>query len=532
MGIIFERYISRLSQAGTYPALDPMHGPNFLTQTRPLIYDGVAHYRLVEIIPAITYGSAQVTTQASAGELVSGGDDSAISLTGKLGITSHLVLDGTINPDYSQVEADAGQIDFNQRFPLFYPEKRPFFLEGREFFDFGAGGEGYFGSVVYTRTIRDPSVGLKLTGKIGNRNTIATIYAVDEIPDTTEATFSVLRYKRALSNDSFIGGFFTQRDQGSYFNRVIGTDGLIRLDPSNTIGFHAFQSQDEDPANQLDLSGRALGLDYRYMTRNWIVNFKLMDLSSDFNTQTGFVTRTGVTRYQFGVLKFLYPELESILRFDVLFHTLFTRDHSSGLWEEYHAFDIRPMFGRSSMVQLGYILSNEVFLGSRYQTSNLRIVANSQFTKRLFLNLRYRNGKKIQYSGQYLGKGSDVSGGITYQYSDHLSSSLNVVYSDFINDATSTKEYDYTILRNRNTYQINRYLFLRAIGEYNDFYEEMNLDFLASFTYIPGTVIHIGYGSIYNRIRWDEGLLDYVSADRFLETRRGFFFKASYLWRM
>ncbi len=308
MGIIFERYISRLSQAGTYPALEPLHGPNFLTQTRPLVYEGIEHYRLVEIIPAVTYGSARVTTPASAGSLVSDGDDSSISLTAKLGITSNLVLDGTVNPDYSQVEADAGQIDFNQRFPLFFPEKRPFFLEGREFFDFGAGGEGFLGSVVYSRTIRDPSVGLKLTGKIGDRNTIATIYAVDEIPGAEDATFSIFRYKRALRNDSFVGGFFTQRDQGSYFNRVVGTDGLIRLDPSNTIGFHAFQSQDEDTGNQLDQSGRALGLDYRYMTRNWIVNFQLMDLTDDFNTQTGFVTRNGLTRYQFGILKFLYPE--------------------------------------------------------------------------------------------------------------------------------------------------------------------------------------------------------------------------------
>lgn len=102
----------------------------------------------------------------------------------------------------------------------------------------------------------------------------------------------------------------------------------------------------------------------------------------------------------------------------------------------------------------------------------------------------------------------------------------------FFNDETSVKEYDYTILRNRNTYQINKYLFLRAIAEYNDFYEELDLDFLASFTYIPGTVIHMGYGSVYNRIRWDEGLLDYMIADKFLETRRGFFFKASYLWKM
>lgn len=66
--------------------------------------------------------------------------------------------------------------------------------------------------------------------------------------------------------------------------------------------------------------------------------------------------------------------------------------------------------------------------------------------------------------------------------------------------------------------------------EYNSFRKRLMTDFLASFTYIPGTVIHIGYGSLYEKIRWEEG--DYRPSDNFLETQRGFFFKASYLWRL
>ncbi len=66
--------------------------------------------------------------------------------------------------------------------------------------------------------------------------------------------------------------------------------------------------------------------------------------------------------------------------------------------------------------------------------------------------------------------------------------------------------------------------------EYNSFWKRLMTDFLASFTYIPGTVIYLGYGSLYEKIEWRDG--DYVNADRFLETKRGFFFKASYLWRL
>lgn len=85
-------------------------------------------------------------------------------------------------------------------------------------------------------------------------------------------------------------------------------------------------------------------------------------------------------------------------------------------------------------------------------------------------------------------------------------------------------------MRGRLTYQFNHYLFFRAIAEYNKFRRTLLTDFLASFTYIPGTVLHAGYGSLYQRIAWENGI--YVNADRFLESRRGFFFKMSYLWRL
>jgi len=107
---------------------------------------------------------------------------------------------------------------------------------------------------------------------------------------------------------------------------------------------------------------------------------------------------------------------------------------------------------------------------------------------------------------------------------------LSFTYTDLFRDNDGEKAFDYTIIRFRNTYQTNRYLFFRVILEYNSFYEELMTDFLASFTYIPGTVIHIGYGSLYNKIKWEND--QYMESDRFLETKRVFFFKASYLWRL
>jgi hypothetical protein len=117
-----------------------------------------------------------------------------------------------------------------------------------------------------------------------------------------------------------------------------------------------------------------------------------------------------------------------------------------------------------------------------------------------------------------------------YQPSEKFNWTLTFTYSDLFRDADKEKVYDYTIVRNRLIYQLNKYLFFRAIVEYNSYRKQLLTDLLASFLYIPGTVIQLGYGSIYEKIRWQDET--YVNSDRFLETRRGIFFKASYLWRL
>jgi len=532
MGVIFERKISRLTEAGTYPPLDPVQGPNFLTQTRTLIYFDIKHYTLFELLPAVTYSHKSSMDE---GKLASEGDVDDLSLTAKYGITSNLIFDGTYNPDFSQVEADAGQVDFNLRYALFFPEKRPFFLEGLEKFNFG----GYDHSdplraIVHTRTIVDPLVGLKFNGRVWDKNTIASIYALDELPDTEEenyAHFSIFRYKRALSKDSFLGGFYTGRECKKGYNRVFGLDGQLRINPSSIFGFHIFESQsklnEESPKND----GHALGLHYYYGTRDWLLMFGLQDIAKDFRTETGYITRTGITRFRSGILRMFYPHSKIIKRIDPMIHSTQIRDKFSGLYETFNSFDLRFILLRDSYILFGYRYATEVFLEKKFSTSSVRISANSQLIKQFFFSLLYYYRNKIRYiTDPYQGKGSDASATVTYLPSEKLHLNLSLIYSDFYRDSDSSKEYDYTIIRSRNTYQVNKYLFFRGIVEYNSFRKRLMTDFLASFTYIPGTVIHVGYGSLYEKIRWEDG--EYRDADRFLETKRGFFFKASFLWRL
>lgn len=132
-------------------------------------------------------------------------------------------------------------------------------------------------------------------------------------------------------------------------------------------------------------------------------------------------------------------------------------------------------------------------------------------------------------SDPFQGYGNRFGGGIQYQPMDKLSFVLSLSYTDFYRDSDNTKLYDYAIVRSRNTFQINKYLFLRAIFEYNNFRERLTVDTLISFTYIPGTVIYAGYGSALEKLEWDGA--SYQPGSDFLETQRGFFFKLSYLYR-
>ncbi len=533
MGVIFERMVNRLSQSGTYPALDPAHGENFLTQMRPLVLPGVKPYRLVEFLPALTMGR---TSTLQAGRLTGPGLKPELGLTAKVGITSRLVLDGTVNPDFSQVEADAGQVDFNQRYALFYPETRPFFLEGLEKLNFGAGdADGLLGEVVHTRTIVDPAFGLKLNGNLGRKDMIASIFALDALPEGSARDHDgvgILRYKRALAHDGFLGGFFTDRERADGFNRVLGLDGQLRLSPPSLLSFYAFGSQTRTgAANAAVRDGHAAALNYSFVNRDWMVGILAQDIGRDFETETGYLARNGLTRFKAGLGRILYPKSRFFLRLTPLVHTVYIHDAFSGLDETANTLDVRLLLGGMSTVVLGGRLSSEVFGDQRFKTSGFRGSASLQLSNRLTLSLSGQTGNKIRYvEPAYQGFGSDAAAALEFKPLDKLHFNLSLTYSDFFRRQDRSKEFDYAILRGRTIYQINRYLFLRAVVEYNSFRERLMTDFLASFTYIPGTVIHVGYGSFYERLAWIDG--EYRGADRFLESRRGFFFKASYLWRL
>ncbi len=536
MGMWLVRNIVRTSENASFPAMSPNQGAT-LSQMQPILVSDMKYKRVVELLPALTHSRSNTREEG-----VWGVEDrqTEISLTGKLGLTPTLVLDAAYNPDFSQVETDAGQVDINLRYALYYQEKRPFFLEGLEEFRFAGNTEDApLYSIVHTRTIMDPLVGLKLIGKLGRKNSIATILAVDEPlgengSKADRATFGILRFRHAYKNDSYLGGFYTGRDESEGYNRVAGFDGRWRLSGLALAEFHLLGSMTKRPGEGDTQWGHALGVRYQYGSREFITDLGIQDVSRDFQVDTGFLNRQGLTRLGALALFRFYPKSEFFQRIEPFYWSQHILDKESNLFETLNLFTFRIWMPRSSTFRLDVFLGNEVFAGKRFGRNGIGFQTESQLTKHLYLYLYYRRMGGIYYDpgNPFPGRTDRAFVTLQYQPLEKFAATLELTYSDFFRKSDSHKEYDYTILYSRSTYQVNKYLFFRGIAEYNFYYKKLFLDVLASFTYIPGTVVHIGYGTVLEKNRRDSTLAEYVPADRFRQIHRAFFFKVSYLWRL
>ncbi len=536
MGIIFERNIGRRTEHSTYPTLDPDKGMNFLGQTTPIVFHDLKRPLLFELLPAVTTSRMDAIDQ---GRLALEDEQTDVSLTAKYGITSNLIMDGTYNPDFSQVEADAGQVDVNLRYDLYFSEKRPFFLEGRESFRLAGCRVSEIdpvGYLLYTRTIVDPRVGVKLTGKMGEKNTIASIYAADELPDADAAAqgdyahFPIVRYRRALSEDGFIGGIYAGRERKDRYNRVGGVDGQLRVGKSSLFSYQGVFSQAQTDPSSGAMDGHTVGLRHYYETRDLDVELSFRDISEDFQAEMGFIRRTGILNGGVLLRPKLYPQSDVLRRVDIEIYSTQTEDKFYDRWETFNHVSALGYLWGALQLKVKYSYSTEIFLGERFDTGGFHVFGGGYFKNQFYASVLYRRVGAVYYSADpYPGYMNRASATIAYQPSDKLESVVDLVYYDFYRDSDGDKVYDYPLARGKLTYQLNKYVFIRGIAEYNEYYERLLTDFLASFTYIPGTVVHVGYGSIYDRLAWDNG--EYVSSRDFLETRRGFFFKMSYLWR-
>ena len=241
-----------------------------------------------------------VLTGARIGELDSSSDvfshqdpTASFGFNATYGLTSNLMLDATYNPDFSQVEADAGQISVNERFAIFLPEKRPFFLEGTEIFSMPR-------QLVYTRSVVNPIVGTKLTGKVGGLN-LGYLGAVDEAfdADAPNTLVNLLRVRRDVGSGSTVGGVYTDRTVGSAeYNRVAGADARLRIGSRYTLSLMSAASFTRDPDFAERTEGMFLFSRLERSGRRFSFNAEFHDTDDGFVAGSGFFRRVGDTKLE------------------------------------------------------------------------------------------------------------------------------------------------------------------------------------------------------------------------------------------
>lgn len=291
--------------------------------------DGILTQRQLEITPSLTISESGLQTRTYSlydlfndpalvdpGHFVNKPVKFEPGVTVKLGITPTVTLDAAINPDFAQVEADSAVVLANQRFPIFYAEKRPFFLEGIDYFQTPL-------QAVHTRTIVDPDFAVKLTGKEG-RNTFAFLMASDKNPgDFSEeeradpyfvdnfgklfdknALIGVVRLKRDIGKESSLGLIATTYNFVDLYNHVGGFDGRFKLNQQTIFQFQVLGTRthtfffNPDSGSSDDRIGNAIGyswlLDYTGRNFGWFVSG--VGRTSDYRAYVGFTPRTNTNQ--------------------------------------------------------------------------------------------------------------------------------------------------------------------------------------------------------------------------------------------
>lgn len=540
MGIIFWRRVSRLGMSASWPDLP--RGRSVFTRHAPLLMHDLKQPLTLEAIPNVTYSLRQTrSTPESWGNTDSKPD---AGLTVKYGITSSVTLDGTIRPDFSQVESDAFQVLVNQRYPVFYSEKRPFFMEGMGTFELaGTGGDGNMRTAVHTRRIIDPLYGMKLTGSIG-KLTFATLSASDRGPGELDSSDPLAGERKAinigralysLGKGSYVGGLFTDTEFGGGHNRVAAGDVSIQIGDHQHWTTTVIGTQTLAPSQSEGRKGVAAQSSYFYESKRYEAGGQFEHYDRDFQMDTGFYNRTGITGgWTYGAIN-LFPDQERFKWFKRTNLFIFNRGYRDRI-QDGHDFinvtGVRMYFTRQGFFRIHQVTGRETWARQLFPIRSTEIQGGAQLMRWLNVQGNMSISRSIYYDPEDPFSGNERYGSITVtlQPDSKLNQKISFTRDVFDRLMQAGRVYSVNIINSRTNYQINERFALRAIVQYDSSRTRVLTDFLGSYELVPGTVAYAGYGALYEKQSWD-GQEFTKGSGAYLNTERGLFFKVSYLHR-
>ena len=466
---------------------------------------------------------------------------------------SNFVLNGTVKPDFSQVEADATQVAADERFALFYPEKRPFFVEALDQFNVP-------NQLVYTRTIVQPDAAGKLTGKVG-RADVALLSARDE-----GRLVDIVRLRQAIGEQSQAGLLYSGRTGEGRNNNVVGLDTKLVFGRIYFAQFQAVQSVTSDSG--VRTSGPMWEAVVDATNRGWGFHYNVLGIHPDFRTDNGFLPRTGYVKPN-AMNRFTWYGRPGALaeRFNVFLNTngIWRYDdflHARSLLEDAASANLQLTLRGGWSVGLTPKIGSYAFDPADYAhyaggfTPSDRIaistttfsVSTPQFQK-MNASVSTNVGNDVDFLETSRVRRLDYNASLDLRPSDRRRVSTTYQATSFTRRADGQRSAFARIPRLRVEYQLARPIFVRVVSQYTATRREalldprtgavielasgpstatssnvLRTDWLFSYRPAPGTVFFVGYGGSMTEE-------DPLAFRRLTRTSDSFFVKGSYVFQ-
>jgi hypothetical protein len=571
---------------------------NFLAQAGQLTgFDSIASERTLEFIPTLTMSETGRRVRAislpDANRLVNQPVQFEPGLTAKLTLNAGMTLALALNPDFGEVEADQPQITANQRFPLYFAERRPFFLEGIDIFRTPI-------QAVHTRAIIDPDVAVKLAGKRG-RDTFGLLVASDKAPGNygederndpllrpnierflnRNASIGLLRWKRDVGKQSSLGVIATSYNFVGRHNQLVGVDGVISFDPQTTLTFQLlgthskrrFYNADEDREQYRVGNGIGYFAQLQRSTRRVNVTLTGQGLTQDYRAEAGFLTQPNINRGNLFVRYNAEPKTQARLISWSAFYGVQAQSDWQGrmryAWQYPRLF---LNFKRQTYVTLSsytdYLRLTEDEFGPRRSATRTGAFFGALERSTIYKGAQFEAGtapsKKL--SATFLvdrswntfdydfgagprfprvspaaladpnapldpgvGRTFDLLASLNLQPTDGLRLTFNYTKSKLIRTDTQRTAFDQNLYSLRMLHQFTRFTFVRARVDYDTLQARVQAQWLLGWTPHPGTAFYAGYNDDLNYRGYSPFTTQFERG--WQRNRRAFFIKLSYLIR-
>jgi len=482
--------------------------------------ENISPGRDIELNPTLTLQRTDARVDFPGGNMESGKIEVEPGLSARWGITPNMTLNATVNPDFSHVEADAAQLEVNTRYALYYEEKRPFFLEGSDYFRTPI-------EAVFTRTVVDPVWGGKLTGKTG-KNVVGFFSTYDRynsllFPSNLGSSSAmlnqdvlggVLRYRRDLGKGSRIGVLYTGRVGEDYGNHVGAVDGFFRLTGTKSLSFQFLGSitrypddvsQENEQKND-QFSGSGIYARFRHYGRNFRYGFEYEDLSPDFRADSGFVSRVDYRKYSAYIQPVVWGKKGgwfNLMSFKVTGEIV--ADYNGKVTDSMLEFSPMISCALQTLIWPEYKLVKESYAGTDYTLNRFRIYVETKPFSGVETFFYLKAGDGIDYSNFRKGSIMILHPGIKWGIGRHLYVNVNHNYEHL--NFQGDRVYKAHLFQTQLNYHFNVRTFFRATFQYTDIKRDQAMygytitphtqklftQLLFSYKLNPQTVLFLGF---------------------------------------